>query len=116
MVHVIVVRNDAGQVVGFHADGHALAGAFGSDIVCSAISAVMITALNGLEEYMGLGERLTYTMDDDAWLYCKLPQDLTEVEQTKAQAIIETMILGLQVIELDNPDNIHVEEEVDSDD
>lgn len=116
MVHVTVVRNDAGQVVRFHADGHALAGDFGSDIVCSAISAVMLTALNGLEGYMDLGERLTYTINDDAWLYCKLPQNLTEVEQIKAQAIIETMILGLQMIELDNPDNIHVEEEVDSND
>lgn len=113
MVHVNIVRNGAGQVVRFHADGHALAGDFGSDIVCAAISAVMITALNGLSEYVGLGDRLTYTMDDDAWLYCKLPADLTDEEQLKAQAIVETMVIGLKAIELDHSDNIHVEEEVD---
>lgn len=115
MVKVQITRHRDGHVLTFLADGHAESSRRRTeyDLVCAAISAVMQTALLGLGEYVGLKDRLTYNMDDDGWLYCKLPLDLSDAEQVRADAIMETMIIGLQSIRSQYPKQITVEEEVE---
>lgn len=110
MVTVIINRDEDGRVLSFKAEGHAEAGEYGSDIVCAAISAIMQTAIQGMEGYMGLEGELDYMVNDDGWLSCDIPDDLKELEKTKAEAIIETMIIGLKSIEEQYSDNIRVEE------
>lgn len=127
MVKVRISRNVDGSVLTFFASGHAdgpdwsfMSGTeeISSDdsvydLVCAAISAIMQTALLGLGKYVGLEDRLTYNIDDDGWLYCRLPQELSPEERVRADAIIETMVIGLATIETDYPDKIMVEEEVE---
>ncbi len=113
MITILIKRNHDGQVLTFNGSGHSEADDFGSDIVCAGISAVMQTTLLGLGEYLGLEDRLTYNIDDDGWLYCALPQDLTAVERVRADAIIETMILGIKAIQSEYAEFISVEEEVE---
>ncbi|AZR73276.1 hypothetical protein BBF96_07680 [Anoxybacter fermentans] len=113
MVRVQIKRNQKGQIFVFNASGHAEAGEYGSDIVCAAISAVMQTALLGLGEYLNLKKRLTYQIDEDGWLYCELPPDLTDEERVRTDAIIETMVIGLKSIQSEYPNSIRVEEEVE---
>jgi uncharacterized protein YsxB (DUF464 family) len=115
MVKVQITRNRDGRVLTFLADGHAASSRRRTeyDLVCAALSAVMQTALLGLGEYVGLHDRLTYNIDDDGWLYCQLPADLSDAERVRADAIIETMIIGLRSIASEYPEQITVEEEVE---
>lgn len=114
MVKVQIYRNVSGQVLTFQASGHAGGRRRGEyDLVCAAISAVTQTALLGLGEYVGLADRLDYQLDDDGWIYCRLPEDLTPDERVRTDAIIETMIIGLKSIEKEFIHNLKVEEEVE---
>ncbi|MCK4261052.1 MAG: ribosomal-processing cysteine protease Prp [Halanaerobiales bacterium] len=113
MVNIKIYRNQCRQVSKFYADGHSNADEFGFDIVCAAISAVMQTALYGLGEYLDLENRMTYSIDEDGWLYCELPHDLSVEERNMVDVIIETMIIGLKNIEKEYIDCILVEEEVE---
>lgn len=114
MVQVQINRNQDGQVLTFLASGHAIPRRETEyDMVCAAISAVMQTALLGLGEYVGLEDRLIYSIDGDGWLYCALPAGLSGAERVRADAIIETMVIGLRSIESEYPKNITVEEGVE---
>lgn len=113
MVKIKIKRNHLGQVLTFYAEGHTGMAEHGSDIVCAAISAVMQTALLGLGEHVHLKKRLNYHIDEDGWLYCQLPQDLTVTEQVRSEAIIETMIVGLKSIQSEYQNYLVVEEEVE---
>ena len=113
MVRVEIKRQANGQVTRFSAKGHAEAGQPGADIVCAAISAVMQTALLGLGEYLGLKDRLTYRLDPDGWLFCQLPQEISQEEWLGMKAIVETMIIGLKSIQSEYGKYMSVEEEVE---
>lgn len=114
MVKVQVYRDRNGQVLTFQLSGHARGRRSGEyDLVCAAISAVTQTALLGLGEYVGLYDRLEYQIDEDGWLYCRLPESLTPDERLRTDAIIETMLIGLRSIEKEFSNNLKVEEEVE---
>lgn len=48
------IKHYRGHVSGFTITGHADAGEYGQDIVCSAVSVLSITTVNGLQEVVGL--------------------------------------------------------------
>lgn len=115
MVRVQLYRNECGQVLGFLASGHANRRRRDQeyDLVCAAISAVTQTAVLGLGQYVGLENRLTYSIDEDGWLQCRLPVDLSAEERIRTDAILETLLIGLKSIESEYPKQIRVEEEVE---
>ena len=49
MIKAIFHRDEHGDIVSFSLTGHADAGKTGKDIVCAAVSAVSIGAVNGIE-------------------------------------------------------------------
>ena len=51
MVSIRIQRNSDGQVIGCHLSGHAGYADSGSDIVCSAVSALAITVVNSVERF-----------------------------------------------------------------
>lgn len=87
---------------GFTAVGHADYAEHGKDIVCSAVSAITQTALQGL---------ITY---------CEAVHDMYEGnlsvhiarESTASFVILSTMVMGLKQIESEYPDYIKVKEEI----
>lgn len=92
----LIVHQDEGErITGFSLSGHAGYGEDGSDIVCAAISALSISAANGLEHFM---HQPPLTKEDDGVLECTLQAaDAQELEQ--AQWILKTMVLGLEEIQ-----------------
>ena len=51
MVKVTVYQNQDDVYYGFRMEGHAGFAAYGNDIVCSAVSALVINTMNSIEQF-----------------------------------------------------------------
>ena len=94
MTEVTLFR-DSNGIVGFEASGHTDYAEEGSDIVCSAISALTQTAAAGVSEYLSID---CVTETDDGRLKFELGHSISDNECAKAEIILETMVLGLKSI------------------
>ena len=98
MTTVIVYKNQSGSYKGFTCIGHA---GYGKkrlfhnepDILCSAISTLVINTVNCLEELSGEKIKVN-TLEETGFIKCDLPDDLQE----KSVFLIDSMIYGLQNI------------------
>ncbi len=88
--------SQSGALVGFEASGHAGYGDEGSDIVCSAVSALTQTIALGLKERLQLPLGLSI---ENGYLYCILGQDCTQNELEQASLLLDTLLLGLKSME-----------------
>jgi len=104
MTEVTLFR-DSNGIVGFEASGHTDYAEEGSDIVCSAISALTQTAAIGLTELLKLQVALDIS---DGGMYCMLPKDISEASLEKAELILETMAMGLRSIAATYGDYINI--------
>lgn len=85
-----------GKWAGFEATGHADFAQEGSDIVCSAVSALMQTTL------LGLTERLHLPVGCEMYegeMVCVLEQGITAAQYEQAALLLDTMLLGLTSIQ-----------------
>lgn len=51
MIKISVYKNADGNIIGFHSVGHAGYAEHGSDIVCAAVSALVINTINSIEAF-----------------------------------------------------------------
>lgn len=91
----ITLFSKAGGLVGFESQGHSGFAPAGGDIVCSAISALTISAANGITEIL----RLPLAVEArDGYLYAMLEKSVAGEDLERARIILETMALGLRSI------------------
>lgn len=93
-IKLIVWRDGEKRILRFLLSGHAGYGHEGEDIVCAAVSALTISAVNGLEHFMKQPPRAE---DADGRLECTIQAE-NEEELEQAQWILQTMVLGLEEI------------------
>ena len=83
-----------GRVAGFESSGHAGYDEHGSDIVCSAVSALTVTAVISVEKFtqdaMQVEER-----EEDGYLKCLV----TESISPETALLLDSLVLGLEAIE-----------------
>ncbi len=104
MIDAVVFKNPHGDIQGFRVKGHANYSEAGSDIVCSAVSAIIFTALGGMDELAGFKS----FQQKDGYISCFIPDNLTCDQQKIAQIILKTMDIGLRQIEADYDKYIRV--------
>ena len=97
MTKAVILLNSRGVIQGFRIDGHAGFDNPGKDIVCSAICAIVYTALGGLDELAGYKN---YT-EKDGLIACYIPKNLTAEQLQTTDIILKTMVIGLRQIEAD---------------
>ena len=51
MIRVTIYQNGSGQYCGFRMEGHAEFAAYGKDIVCAAVSVLVINTINSIEAF-----------------------------------------------------------------
>lgn len=85
-----------GQIVGFEANGHAGFDEEGSDIVCSAVSALTQTIALGLQERLQLPVGLSI---NEGSMHCILGRDCTKTQCEQAALLFDTLLLGLKSME-----------------
>ncbi|MGX7348591.1 ribosomal-processing cysteine protease Prp [Aerococcus vaginalis] len=70
--------------------GHALAGEYGHDIVCSAVSVLTIGLANNLERMMTTNIPLVESDSNGGYLRIECPESLEEAEQQTWQWLFES--------------------------
>ncbi len=107
MVWVLIHRGPDGTIEGFEVRGHAGWAEAGRDIVCAGVSALVQTAVLGLEERIGLQPAVDVA---EGMLICRLPAVADPAVAGRAQDILETMLLGLRSMEMAYGDHVKVQE------
>lgn len=105
MIKVEINYKSDETMIGFLSTGHAMAGEYGSDIVCAAVSAIMQTAVSGLSDVAGI--RGAYEIDD-GYLEYILPNDIKGRLYENAKLVIDVMTEGLKDIQRLYPDKLTI--------
>ena len=95
------------RLVGFDIKGHADYAPHGEDIICAAVSVLAITAVNSLLEQVG---PVMIKQSDDGLVSCRLPDEsLTNEKEIKAQAILKTLLIGLNGVSMEYPEHVKLD-------
>ncbi len=104
MTKVTIYKNEKEECVGFKAFGHAGYAEEGEDIICAALSVLMINTINAIEVFSE--NDATLESDDEQGL---IDYRLTERPTKDTTLLLNAMILGLE----DMADNEDYEKYID---
>ena len=96
MITVEIRKNTKDSIIGFTVSGHSNYGEYGSDIVCSAVSALAQTTVLGLKVVANV--KVKHSIKD-GFLSCDVPDIENRDKALKTSAIMDTMVLGLMNIQ-----------------
>ena len=94
MTKIIFSKDQNSNIKQFICKGHAEFGKYGKDIVCAAVSVLVINTINSLEELCHLQMDVT-TDIETGYIKCVLPNDLDE----KSNVLLDALVLGLTSVE-----------------
>jgi len=105
MITLEITRDEQNMIVGYKVSGHAGYAEAGEDIICSAVSAVTQAPLMGLERHLHLNPKAKVNLDKGILEVAlnSAPNDLTE-------AVLETMLLGVDSIARQCPKYVRIQE------
>ena len=105
MIQVDLFKDKQGMIVGYKVSGHAGYSEAGTDIVCSAVSSLTQAPLLGLERHLKLKPSYVVNQEDGILEVAlnSAPTDLT-------QAILQTMVYGLESIRRQCPQYVRIQE------
>ncbi|ACL75675.1 ribosomal-processing cysteine protease Prp [Ruminiclostridium cellulolyticum] len=108
MIKINIGRDLAGTIKKFVIKGHAGYAEEGSDIVCSAVSAIAYTAVGAIEGLIGLKG---FFKEKNGFMSCKLDMELSPEKSHDANVIMATAEIGFKQIEYAYPDYVKVLDE-----
>ncbi len=108
MIKVNIGKDSAGSIKTFVVKGHAGFAEEGSDIVCSAVSAIAFTAIGAIEELIGLKG---FFKQKSGFMSCKLDMELSPEKRHDANVIMAAAEIGFKQIEYAYPDYVKVLDE-----
>ncbi|GED71018.1 hypothetical protein BRE01_47200 [Brevibacillus reuszeri] len=98
MIEVIVNRASHG-IHEISISGHANAGAYGADIVCSAVSGISFGVLNAIHPLTGITPDVSVAQEGGGFLKWTLSSSEDEAILEKQQLLAEGMIIALLSVE-----------------
>ena len=109
MIHVEIVRAADGSIKGFSCEGHAGAAAKGKDVICAAVSMMVINTVNSIEAF--LPEDLKKMTVESDGVKGRISCGFSELPSKEAGLLLNSMYLGLKTIEEDHKgEYIHITE------
>ena len=103
----ITFHSAKSRLDGFVVEGHSGYGSEGTDIVCAAISAAVGLTECTINEVMGLGAPVK-VKEKDARISLKLPSALNEASDDLCQAVLTGLLVYLQTMAEEYPENLVV--------
>ena len=99
MIKVKVYRNSDFRICGFKISGHAGYAESGSDIVCAAVSMLVINTINAIEKFTD--EKINNSADEESGghIKCTLPLIKEGKHNHDVELLLEAMLYGLNNIE-----------------
>jgi len=101
------VAKDSGHIVRFSVDGHAGYGTYGHDIVCAAVSALVISSINGLALHAGIEPKCN---QKEGHIDCHVNSNESwdNLKWAVVDGILKTMVSGLESIKDQYPGSISI--------
>ena len=96
MIEVSRIKNQQGNTIGFQCKGHAGFARHGKDIVCAAVSALVVNTVNSIEEFTE--DKFSYAQEEKSGLAEFI---ITSDVSKEASLLMESLFLGLKNIEHD---------------
>jgi len=96
MTELTFYQDDLGNIRGFKSEGHSGYAEAGSDIVCSAVSALVINTVNSIERFSKTG--MTVEADEEEGI---IKVDLNGIPDHDADLLLKSLILGISSIKED---------------
>ena len=94
MTKIIFSKDQNSNIKQFICKGHAEFGKYGKDIICAAVSVLVINTINSLDELCHL--KMDVTTDvETGYIKCVLPDVLDE----KSKVLLDALVLGLTSVE-----------------
>ncbi len=90
MIHAAIYQNKRKECTGFQIEGHAGYSEEGQDIVCAAVSLLVINTMNAIELYAE-DEFSVVSEEEDG----RIAFHLAKAPSKEAQLLLKTMVLGL---------------------
>ena len=97
MIKITVYKNEDQQYEGFLSEGHAGYGTEGSDIICAAVSVLVINTLNSIERFTS--DKISLVSDEETGM---IEFRFIRKPSHDAKLLFKSMVLGLQEIEEDS--------------
>ncbi|MCI1958768.1 MAG: ribosomal-processing cysteine protease Prp [Clostridia bacterium] len=99
MIKVNIYRNSDFVISGFELSGHAGCGEEGEDIICSAVSILVINTINSIEKFTKVKFEVDTDEEKGGYIRFEAPRfNLGETDHD-AELLLEAMLLGLRNIE-----------------
>ena len=92
MITAVIYKNSDDEILGFHTTGHAGYDRYGRDIICAAVSALSINAVNSIEALTA--DRFKVEQADGDLKFKLLTKDKPET-----QLLLKSFVLGLESIQ-----------------
>lgn len=100
-----------------HFSGHAGYADNGHDIICSAVSVLLLTAINSIEEIVGINNfyRILEGNDNEVNASIFVPEDLQldEDKSRDVQLLLRSMLIGLDAVKTSYRDEENNEEYIE---
>ena len=96
MISIIIYQNHSNKYVGFSTQGHANYSEYGTDIICSAVSALTLNTINSIEKFTDVKFKLNSSQKNGI-----IDFKITSECDDKSTLLLESMILGLKGIQKD---------------
>ena len=103
----VTFRMEGDRITGFDSKGHSGYAEAGSDIVCAAISSTVGLLECTLNEVLGLGAPVK-VKEEEAHLSLRLPAGLSQGNEHTSQNLMVGLMVYLQALSQEYPDNLIV--------
>ena len=94
MIRVTIYQNSSERYCGFRMEGHAEFAAYGNDIVCAAVSVLVINTINSIEAFTEDTFENAVHQEKDVVSFELTSNPVSE----KAELLLESLVLGLTSI------------------
>ncbi len=94
MIKVQLTHSHLGYI-GINCSGHAMFADEGKDIICAAVSTLVVNTINGIEQFTEDAFKADTKQGDDAFIDFKL----TEEPSKEAILLMNVMVMGLEQIQ-----------------
>jgi len=106
MIRVSISRNSRGQICGFTARNH------GQSIVCAAISALVLNAVNSIEAFTEEAMSVDMPESDTGYIRLELPEIEAGGDNREADLLLSSMLLGLNHIREQYPSQVTINDPI----
>ena len=96
MIQITIFQNDKNECMGFQTSGHAEFSDPGKDVVCSAVSILMINTINAIESFTS--DDFSGFSDEEEGI---ISWNLNHRPSKETDLLLNTMILGLETMASD---------------